>query len=98
MGTGSCRARRNGVSPRRPVLRNLHFQTHVQKVWQRHERRSALARALEERSEYILPARFNETEMPGMSPTIKCVDLTATSPVELARIIQGKLGRRPPIQ
>jgi len=40
------------------------------KIWTTHERRSAQARALIEKSEYILPVRFDDTEIPGLPSTV----------------------------
>lgn len=40
------------------------------KVWPTHERRSAQARALGQKGEYILPVRFDETEIPGLPSTV----------------------------
>lgn len=40
------------------------------KVWTTHERQSAQARALAEKSEYILPVRFDDTEIPGLPSTV----------------------------
>ena len=37
------------------------------KMWTTHERQSAQARALRENREYILPARFDDTPIPGTS-------------------------------
>jgi hypothetical protein len=48
---------------------------YARKVWTNHERRSAQARALRERSEYVLPARFDDTEIPGLSSTVGYIDL-----------------------
>jgi hypothetical protein len=39
---------------------------YAQKVWARHELRNAFAKALEEKQEYVLPARFDGTEIPGL--------------------------------
>src|SRR6185436_7102854 len=44
-------------------------QHYASKLWPSHERRSALAKALAEKTEYILPARFDETEIAGILPT-----------------------------
>lgn len=66
------------------------------KLWPRHELRSAQARAFMENREYILPARFDDTEIPAVLPTTGYVDLRTTNPEELARMIVGKLGRTPP--
>lgn len=62
------------------------------KVWTKHERRSALARALNE-DEYILPARFDDTELPGFRPTIGYVDLRQIAPATLVEFVLKKLGR-----
>jgi hypothetical protein len=61
------------------------------KPWTRHERRSALARALVEEGEYILPARFDDTELPGLRPTIHYLDLRQISPATLVEFIVEKL-------
>lgn len=63
------------------------------KVWPTQEKRSALVRALEEKEEYILPARFDDTEIPGLRPTIGYVSLKDKTPKELALLILQKLGR-----
>ncbi|MCL4535525.1 MAG: TIR domain-containing protein [Bacteroidetes bacterium] len=65
---------------------------YARKVWTNHERRSAQARAFSESQEYILPARFDDTEIPGLLPTIGYIDLRETSPDELANLIIEKLG------
>ncbi len=69
---------------------------YAEKVWTNHERKSALARAVEERQEYILPARFDRTELPGIRPTLGYVDLSAKTPSQLGVLILQKLGREPP--
>ncbi len=65
------------------------------KVWTNHERRAAQSRALEESSEYILPARFDDTEIPGILPTTGFIDLRTHSPVQVALLLCEKLGRTP---
>jgi hypothetical protein len=67
---------------------------YAEKVWTRHERRSALTRALEDKREYILPARFDDTEIPGLRSTIGYVDLTKLRPSALGDLVLQKLGRR----
>jgi hypothetical protein len=66
----------------------------VKRTWPAHERRSALARMLEEPG-YLLPVRFDDTEVPGLSPTIGYVDGTILEPHELADLITRKVKRRP---
>lgn len=66
-------------------------RAYADRVWTRHERRSALARAVVERGPYILPARFDDTELDGLRPTIGFLDLRALSPGELAESIERKI-------
>ncbi|MBS1675971.1 MAG: TIR domain-containing protein [Actinobacteria bacterium] len=64
---------------------------YAEKPWTKHERRSALARALEE-DEYVLPARFDDTELPGLAPTIGYIDLAEIAPASLVDLLTEKLG------
>ena len=59
--------------------------------WTRHERRSALGRAVRERREYVLPARFDDTPLPGLLPDVSYVDLRRRAPQEFAAMIAAKL-------
>jgi hypothetical protein len=68
-------------------------KNYANKIWTSHERRSALARAVEEKEEYILPARFDDTEIPGIRSTIDYVDLRKKTPEQLGKMIVQKLGR-----
>ena len=62
-----------------------------EKVWTSHERQSAQARAINENREYILPARFDDTEIPGLLNTVGHVDLRSTTPAKLAKLIREKV-------
>ena len=64
---------------------------YAKKLWTSHERKSAQARAFKENREYILPARFDDTEVPGLLPTIAYVSLREKTPEELAELIVQKL-------
>ncbi len=66
-------------------------EQYAAKVWTNHERRSAQARALTESHEYILPVRFDDTELPGLLPTIAYIDANTTPPLALAYLIMEKL-------
>jgi hypothetical protein len=66
---------------------------YAEKVWPTHERRSAFEKAIESKEEYILPARFDDTEIPGLRKTVKYVDLRAKTPEALAKLVLQKLGR-----
>ena len=65
---------------------------YADKVWTSHERRSAQARALKEKQEYILPARFDDTPIPGLPDTVHYIDLRRTSPSDLGNLALQKLG------
>lgn len=66
---------------------------YARKSWTTHERKSAQARALEENGEYVLPVRFDETELPGLLPTLGYLDLREIAPLTLVEHILAKLGR-----
>jgi len=66
---------------------------YAEKVWTTHERRSAFARAIMEKQEYVLPARFDSTEIPGLNPAVHYVNLQNKTPEQLADLILRKLGR-----
>ena len=59
--------------------------------WTRLERRAALARAVRERREYVLPARFDDTALPGLVPDMVAVDLRGRTPDQFAGLIAAKL-------
>jgi hypothetical protein len=59
--------------------------------WTRHERRAALGRAVRERREYVLPARFDDTPLPGLLPDVSYVDLRGRAPQQFAAMIAAKL-------
>ncbi len=65
---------------------------YANKVWTNHERKSAQARALEKKKEYILPARFDDTQISGLSKTVHYIDLRQTLPSDLANLAMEKLG------
>jgi hypothetical protein len=67
-------------------------QYYAAKVWTNHERRAAQARAINEAREYILPARFDGTEIPGLLDTTAYLDLRTHSPEEIAIRLARKLG------
>ena len=62
------------------------------KVWATHELANAQARALQEQSEeYILPARFDGTSIPGLRHTLGHIGLDKVSPEELSEMIIEKV-------
>jgi hypothetical protein len=48
---------------------------YAKKLWTNHQRKSAQERAFKENSEYILPAKFDDTPIPGIRDTVGYVDL-----------------------
>lgn len=61
------------------------------KLWTNHERRAMQSRAFQENQEYILPARFDDTIIPGLLPTIGYISLVEKSPEDFCEIIIKKL-------
>jgi len=59
--------------------------------WTRLERQAALARAVRERREYVLPARFDDTALPGLPSDMVTVDLRTRTPQQFAAMIADKL-------
>jgi hypothetical protein len=72
---------------------STHYAT---KVWTNVERRSALARAIQEKREFILPARFDDTELAGIPDTIAYEDCRRVTPSELSELIVQKIRRTSP--
>jgi hypothetical protein len=62
------------------VFLSKHYRN---KLWTNHERESAQARAFEEKEEYILPVKFDDTEIPGIKPTIAYISAIEYKPNEL---------------
>ncbi len=71
-------------------------KSYADKLWTTHELQSAQARAFKTHGEYILPARFDKTSIPGLRDTIAYVDLRKITPPRFAGMILKKLGRREP--
>ncbi len=64
---------------------------YAKKAWTTHERKSMQERAYRESEEYILPARFDDTEIPGLYSTISYIDLNAKTPYEFTKVILQKI-------
>ncbi len=59
-------------------------EAYVSKMWTTHERKSIVARQIKELGGYILPVRFDDTEVPGLDPGIVYQDARKKSPSEIA--------------
>jgi len=64
---------------------------YAKKLWTSHERKAMQARAFQESQEYILPARFDDTEISGVLPTTGYISLTDRSPEKFVDVIHKKL-------
>jgi hypothetical protein len=64
---------------------------YAKKAWTTHERQSMQERAFRESEEYILPARFDDTEIPGLYSTISYIDLNSKIPYEFTKVILQKI-------
>ncbi len=64
---------------------------YVSKAWPGHERRSALARQLQDQAVYILPVRFDDAPVPGLSTTIEYLRASDFTEDQLADAIRIKL-------
>lgn len=62
-----------------------------EKMWTTVERRSAIARAMREKREYILPCRFDDTIIKGLDLGAKYIDLRRKTPEELGKLIIDKI-------
>lgn len=67
-------------------------KNYIEKPWTKHERQFALSRALKERRAYILPLKLDDTELPGLSPTVGYLDLRNTDVAEVCSLLASKLG------
>lgn len=70
-------------------------QAYVAKAWTRQERRAAISRQIKSDNEYILPVRFDHTEVPGILDTMQYLMADRFTPAELAVEIAKKLGVPP---
>ena len=64
---------------------------YLDRDWTRLERRAALGRAVRERREYVLPARFDDTPLPGLLSDMVTVDLRRYDPGQFAEMVAAKL-------
>ncbi|MBM7858006.1 toll/interleukin-1 receptor domain-containing protein [Lentzea nigeriaca] len=67
-------------------------EAYARKMWTKHERQSAFDRAMVSDTEYLLPARFDDTEIPALRVGTGYIDLRNRTPRELARMIAEKVG------
>ena len=69
---------------------------YADRMWTTHERRSAQARAVEEKGrEYILPIRVDGTELEGLLPTVGYISLDQYDMPRIADMLVAKLRAQP---
>ena len=66
-------------------------KSYASKVWTSHERKSAQARAMMEKTDYLLPIRLDDTEIPGMLPTVGYLKASDFSSAEIVEFVIQKL-------
>jgi hypothetical protein len=66
-------------------------ENYALKLWTNHERQAMQSRAFQENQEYILPARFDDTKIDGILPTVGYVDLRNKTSKEFVELIKTKL-------
>ncbi len=59
--------------------------------WTRLERRAAFSQAVREAGVYVLPARFDDSELPGLLPDVVAVDLRRYTPGQFADLVVATL-------
>lgn len=66
-------------------------ENYKKKVWTHYEIRTAIAKAIETNGEYILPVKFDDTEIDGIRSSLGYIDLRGISPEEFAQIVIEKV-------
>ena len=65
---------------------------YAERMWTTHERRSAQARAVQEKGqEYILPVRVDDTDLDGLPPTVGYISLNEYTVAQIAELLVKKL-------
>lgn len=70
------------------LILSCHYK---ESLWTNHERENAQARAFDERSEYILPIKVDDTEIPGIRKTIGYIDKSQFTVKSVVEMIVTKL-------
>ncbi|WP_439660532.1 toll/interleukin-1 receptor domain-containing protein [Lentzea sp. HUAS TT2] len=71
----------------------LFGSTHYNHKWARLQYRTALGRALEQHTEYVLPIRIDDTEIPGLSQNVGYLDLRVHDAETVANAVVQKLAQ-----
>jgi hypothetical protein len=69
---------------------------YLKKNWTKHEVHQAQSRSFTDESEYILPVRLDDSDVPGLNPTVGYVDLRQLQVEQLVDLTLEKLGKQNP--
>lgn len=72
-------------------------KNYKEKIWTNHEIKTSISRAIQSNEEYILPARFDDTEIEGIRPTIGYLNLKKYSPEQFSVLLLKKLQKEPSV-
>ncbi len=64
---------------------------YISKAWTNHERQSALAGRIQRQDDSVLPVHFDDTQLPGLPPSIGYLDVHNMRSEDLAARIQRKI-------
>ncbi len=64
---------------------------YIENSWPKHELKQAQARAFKSNAEYILPLRFDDTEVPGLNITTGYIDFRTTPVERITELCLSKL-------
>lgn len=70
-------------------------QHYLVKLWTNHERQSIQSRVFEGDNEYLLPVRLDDTDIPGLRPTLGYLDGRRHTPSQVAAMVQAKVQGKP---
>ena len=65
------------------------------KPWTNHERQSVQARVFQGSEDYLIPVRLDDTEVPGVLPSVGYIDGRQHTPSQVAALIQAKIQGKP---
>lgn len=66
-------------------------EEYVDGVWPTYERQIAIAKHVSQHGDYILPLRFDDSEVPGLPPNLHYVDARNRTTNQIIDLIVAKL-------
>ena len=71
-------------------------ENYAKKSWTKHEIHQAQSRSFVNDGEYILPVRLDDSDIPGLNPTIGYIDLRQFEISQLVDLTLEKIGKKSP--